>query len=202
MKKNLNLFQILYYFLFGISSSIVGAIIASWPLLFIFVLLQKTNELVHLSIFKVMHNYNQLMFYLLNPFKTVLKMDDFSTSKNAAEHFADCKNLFVFTFIIFIFCLIIYVIAKKTKNRTWLKLDKTWALLFLILPVVILPFAITNFDSFFVVFHHFLFSNTNWLFDPNLDPIINILTEGFFASCFAVAGIIYELFFAAKLIQK
>lgn len=202
MKKNLNLFQILYYFLFGISSSIVGAIIASWPLLFIFVLLQKTNELVHLSIFKVMHNYNQLMFYLLNPFKTVLKMDDFSTSKNAAEHFADCKNLFVFTFIIFIFCLIIHVIAKKTKNRTWLKLDKTWALLFLILPVVILPFAITNFDSFFVVFHHLLFSNTNWLFDPNLDPIINILTEGFFASCFAVAGIIYELFFAAKLIQK
>ena len=72
----------------------------------------------------------------------------------------------------------------------------------MILPVVILPFAITNFDSFFVVFHHLLFSNTNWLFDPNLDPIINILTEGFFASCFAVAGIIYELFFAAKLIQK
>ena len=108
MKKNLNLFQILYYFLFGISSSIVGAIIASWPLLFIFVLLQKTNELVHLSIFKVMHNYNQLMFYLLNPFKTVLKMDDFSTSKNAAEHFADCKNPFVFSFIIFIFCVIIF----------------------------------------------------------------------------------------------
>lgn len=202
MKRNINLFSILYHFLFGLSSSVVGAIIASWPLLFVFVLVQKTNEMVRMSVFKVMHNYNQLMQYLIWPFTKKLKMDDFPTSSNAAKHFADCKRLFLFAILVFIICLIIFFIAKKQKNKAWLKLDKTWALIFLILPIVILPFAITNFDTFFASFHHIFFSNSNWLFDPATDPIINVLTEGFFASCFAVAGIIYELYFAEKLLQK
>lgn len=200
--RTTNPLKVLYYFLFGLSSSIIGAILASWPLLFIFMLVQKTNEMVHLSVMRVMHNYNQLMWYLLWPFKRQLRMDNLPTSANAAEHFADCKHLFLLTIVVFIVCLIIHFIAKNKHNRSWMKLDKTWALLFIILPVVILQFAITNFDSFFITFHHLFFSNTNWLFDPATDPIINVLTEGFFASCFAVAGIIYELFFAAKLMQK
>jgi uncharacterized membrane protein len=139
-----NIFSLIYHFLFAVSSSVIGAIVASWPLLFIFMIVQKTYETVHMSLFKVMHNYNQLMFYLLWPFKKQLKMDNFPTSAN----------------------------------------------------------AVTNFDSFFVIFHHILFNNSDWLFDPNTDPIINVLTEGFFASCFAVAGVIYELYFAEKLLRK
>lgn len=200
--RNMHPLKVLYHFLFGFSSSVVGAIIASWPLLFIFMLVQKTNESIHLSVFKVMHNYNQLMWYLIWPFKKKLKMDNLPTSQNAAEHFADCKRLFLLAILVFIICLIIYLIAKKKRNRAWLQLDKTWALLFLILPVVVLPFAITNFDSFFITFHHLFFTNSNWLFDPATDPIINVLTDGFFASCFAVAGIIYELFFAEILLRK
>ncbi|GAA3630124.1 TIGR01906 family membrane protein [Lactobacillus hamsteri] len=202
MSRKENPIIIAYNFLFAISSSVVGAIIASWPLLFVFVLVQKTNEIVHLSVFKVMHNYNQLMLYLIWPFKSRLKMDDFHTSANAAEHFADCKRLFILAVVVFIVCLIMYLVAKKKNNRQFLNLDKTWSMLFLILPIVVLPFAITNFDSFFIFFHHLFFSNANWLFDPATDPIINVLTEGFFASCFAVAGIIYELFFAEKLIKR
>lgn len=202
MRRNINPLIILYHFLFGLSSSVVGAIIASWPLLFIFMLVQKTNEIVHMSIFKVMHNYSQLMWYLLWPFKQKLKMDNFPTSKNAAEHFVYCKRLFIWVVVVFIVCLVLHFIAKKQKNKAMLKLDKTWALLFLILPIVILPFAFANFDSFFIVFHQLFFSNSNWLFDPTTDPIINVLTEGFFASCFAVDGIIYELFFAEKLLNK
>ena len=202
MSRKENPIIIVYNFLFAISSSVVGAIIASWPLLFVFVLVQKTNEIVHLSVFKVMHNYNQLMLYLIWPFKSKLQMDDLHTSANAAEHFADCKRLFILAVVVFIVCLIMYLVAKKKNNRQFLNLDKTWSLLFLILPIVVLPFAITNFDSFFIFFHHLFFSNANWLFDPATDPIINVLTEGFFASCFAVAGIIYELFFAEKLIKR
>ena len=57
-----------------------------------------------------------------------------------------------------------------------------------------------NFDSFFITFHHLLFNNSNWLFDPATDPIIDVLSEGFFAACFAVAGIIYELYYARFLL--
>ena len=202
MSKKENPLVIIYHLLFAISSSVVGAIVASWPLLFVFVLVQKTNETVHSSIFKVMHNYNQLMWYLMWPFKSKLKMDDLPTSTSAALHFADCKRLFLLAIIVFIICSIIYLIAKKSGNRSYLYLDKTWSLLFLILPVVILPFAMTNFDSFFTIFHHIFFTDSNWLFDPATDPIINVLTEGFFAACFAVAGIIYELYFASKLLKK
>lgn len=200
--RNMNPMKVLYHFLFGLSSSVVGTLILSWPLLLIFMLVQKTNEIIHLSVFQVMHNYNQLLWYLIWPFKTKLKMDDLPTSANAAEHFADCKCLFLFAIFVFIVCLVIYFVVKRKKKRSFLNLDKTWALLFIILPVVVLPFALTNFDSFFITFHYLFFSNSNWLFDPTKDPIINVLTEGFFASCFAVAGIIYELFFAEYLLRK
>lgn len=197
-----NIFALIYHFLFAVSSSVVGAIVASWPLLFIFMLVQKTYETVHMSLLKVMHNYNQLLFYLVWPFKKRLRMDNFPTSPDAAEHFAECKHLFVFTVIVFIVCLAMYFIFKKQRKKALLNLDKSVALIFLLLPIVIFPFAVTNFDSFFVVFHHILFNNSNWLFNPSTDPIINVLTEGFFASCFAVTGIIYELYFAEKLLRK
>lgn len=197
-----NIFSIIYHFLFAVSSSVIGAIVASWPLLFVFMIVQKTYVTVHMSLFKVMHNYNQLMIYLLWPFKKQLRMDNFPTSTNAAEHFAECKQLFVFTLLIFIVCLILHFVFKKQKKSALLNLDKSAALILLLLPIIIFPFAITNFDSFFVMFHHILFNNNDWLFNPDTDPIINVLTEGFFASCFAVAGIIYELYFAEKLLRK
>ncbi|MDK7326346.1 lipoprotein intramolecular transacylase Lit, partial [Lactobacillus mulieris] len=55
---------------------------------------------------------------------------------------------------------------------------------------------------FFVTFHHMIFHNNNWLFNPLTDPIINVLTEGFFAACFSIFGIIYELYFARFLLNK
>lgn len=202
MRQNFNPLGVIYHFLFAVSMSVVGAIIASWPLLLVFLLVQKTYETVQMNVFKVMHNYNQLMWYLIWPFKKKLRMDNFHTSANAAEHFADCKKLFLLAIVAFLVCVVIHILAKQKRARVFLDLDRTWALLFLILPIAIFPFALTNFDSFFIIFHRIFFSNTNWLFNPDTDPIINVLTEGFFASCFAVAGIIYELYFANKLLKK
>lgn len=202
MSNKNNILTIVYHFIFAITSSVVGAIIASWPLLLVFVLVQKSNKTVNLSLGQVMHNYDQLLWYLIWPFEHKLKMSNFSTSPMAAQHFADVKKLFVFAILVFLCCIIFSFWCRKQKNRA-LKLTKVWALLFLLLPIAILPFALTNFDNFFVAFHHLLFVGSNtWLFDPATDPIINVLTEGFFASCFAVAGIIYELYFANQLLQR
>lgn len=151
MIKNSKLFKILYHFCFALSASVVGALLASYPLIFVFTLVQKSNETVNLSIFQVMHNYNQLMFYLLWPFKQNLHMDNFHTSQNAFEHFRDCKQLFLIAMAVFIFCLVICFYAKKNLPKNFLKIDKIWALIFLISPMAILPFAIANFDSFFLL---------------------------------------------------
>ncbi len=201
MRRDINPLKVLYHFLFAVSTSIVGAIIASWPLLLVFIIVQKTYQTVHLSVMRVMHNYNQLLWYLIWPFKNKLKMDDLPTSADAAEHFADCKRLFLIAIVVFIVCIIMAIWSKRKKSSL-LELNRTWALIFLILPIAVLPFALTNFDSFFIAFHHIFFSNSNWLFNPDTDPIIDVLTEGFFAACFAVAGIIYELYFAEKLLRK
>lgn len=202
MNKRNNILTIIYHFIFAVSTSVVTALVASWPLLFVFVLVQKTNKTVNLSIGQVMSNYDQLMWYLIWPFKRKLRMSNLPTSSMAAGHFADVKKLFVLAIIAFLCCLIILFWCQR-RNKKFLRLNKVWALLFLLLPVAILPFALTNFDNFFITFHHLFFAGSNtWLFDPVTDPIINVLTEGFFASCFAIAGIVYELYFADKLLQK
>ena len=202
MNKRNNILTIIYHFIFAVSTSVVTALVASWPLLFVFVLVQKTNKTVNLSIGQVMSNYNQLMWYLIWPFKRKLRMNNLPTSSMAAGHFADVKKLFVLAIIAFLCCLIILFWCQR-RNKKFLRLNKVWALLFLLLPVAMLPFALTNFDNFFITFHHLFFAGSNtWLFDPVTDPIINVLTEGFFASCFAIAGIVYELYFADKLLQK
>lgn len=200
MQKNLG--ASIYNFFFALSARIVGAIVFSWPLLFIFVTVQKTYQIVNMSVLKVMHNYNQLMLYLLWLFKNKLQMDNFPTSKSAAEHFADVKRLLILAVLVFIICLVIYIIAKKRNEEGLLKISKIEAWIFLLLPIIILPFAIVNFDSFFIFFHHLFFASSNWLFDPNTDPIIDVLTEEFFASCFGVFGIIYELYFISKIVHK
>lgn len=202
MNKRNNILTIIYHFIFAVSTSVVTALVASWPLLFVFVLVQKTNKTVNLSIGQVMSNYTQLTWYLIWPFKRKLRMSNLPTSSMAAGHFADVKKLLVLAIIAFLCCLIILFWCQR-RNKKFLRLNKVWALLFLLLPVAILPFALTNFDNFFITFHHLFFAGSNtWLFDPVTDPIINVLTEGFFASCFAIAGIVYELYFADKLLQK
>ena len=51
-----------------------------------------------------------------------------------------------------------------------------------------------GFERFFIYFHQILFRNTDWLFDPATDPIINVLPESFFMQCFL-------LFFALLLLN-
>ena len=53
----------------------------------------------------------------------------------------------------------------------------------------------TDFDRAFTVFHSIFFpGKTNWLFDPNVDQIIQILPEVYFRNCaILVIGLILIL---------
>ncbi|MBP2058592.1 integral membrane protein (TIGR01906 family) [Lactobacillus colini] len=186
---------IIYNFLFAIATSVIGAIILSWPLLAASINLEHTAAIVKLPIEVIIKNYNQLMFYLLWPFKKTLKMTNFPTSSQAAQHFYECKLLFGLALIAFIVGVIILVFLSRRKKLSYLRLTSVEIIVFMLIPLTLLPLALINFDQFFIEFHHLLFNNNNWLFDPSTDPIINVLTENFFASCFASGIIIYELYF-------
>jgi integral membrane protein (TIGR01906 family) len=69
------------------------------------------------------------------------------------------------------------ILNAKRKNFYFLK--QTYLTLIL-LPVTLLTAFAINFDKAFVVFHEIFFRNNYWQFDPQMDPIINILPEEFF----------------------
>ena len=49
---------------------------------------------------------------------------------------------------------------------------------------VIGALAAVDFDRFFTLFHTLFFpGKDNWLFDPRLDPVIEILPQAFFRNC-------------------
>lgn len=200
--KRKPIIAVVYNLMMSLATATLGAVVLSWPLLAIFVKTQKTDLIVRKSLGTIMKNYTQLLDYLLLPFKNKLQMSDFPTSPSAARHFYECKLLFELAIIVFIVGLIILIFLKMRKRMNYIYISKTTALIFMILPVIILPFALMNFDEFFISFHHLLFNNSDWLFDPTTDPIINVLTEEFFAGCFATGGIIYELYFSCFILTK
>lgn len=55
-------------------------------------------------------------------------------------------------------------------------------------------FLVTDFEDFFVKFHEMLFRNSDWMFDPETDPIILALPAEFFMACFILFIILFVIF--------
>ncbi|MDE6546651.1 MAG: DUF1461 domain-containing protein, partial [Lactobacillus sp.] len=91
--KRKPIIAVVYNGLMSLATATIIALVLSWPLLAIFVKIQKTNLIVKTSLGTVMKNYTQLLDYLLLPFKNKLQMSDFPTSPSAARHFYECKLL-------------------------------------------------------------------------------------------------------------
>lgn len=202
-RKSANQFVIVKNFieiLFGIAASVVGALLLSYPVFYGFAKFGKLGDIVGLNLNKLMSNYFQLMNYLLLPFQSKLSMSNFKTSVTGAHHFYEVKNLFQIALAVFIVILIFKIWARLQGNV--FVMEKHTALIVMIIPVVVLPFAFINFDTFFATFHQILFNNSDWLFDPTTDPIINVLPEDFFATMFAIFLLLYELYFGRFLLNK
>ena len=85
--KRKPIIAVVYNLMMALATATLGAIVLSWPLLAIFVKVQKTDLIVRKSLGTIMKNYTQLLDYLLLPFKNKLQMSDFPTSLSAARHF-------------------------------------------------------------------------------------------------------------------
>lgn len=146
-----------------------------------------------LSADKLTANYRQLMAYLNFPWVAKLQMSDFPISVNGAAHFADVKRLFLWAWGLLVLTVPwALVFLRRLRQRRQLDLLKYPAEIGAILPVIVALIASLNFDQFFITFHHLFFRNSNWLFDPNTDPIILVLPESFFGHCFILAFVIFE----------
>ncbi|MGL6107969.1 TIGR01906 family membrane protein, partial [Romboutsia sp.] len=126
-------------------------------------------------------NYDYLIDYNLNKEVEEFEMPTIKSSPQGKIHFEEVRDIFqglnkIFN-VCFIITLIGIIINIKNKNIKFLNItSKT----LISLPLVLSLPIIINFEDSFIIFHKLMFSNDYWIFDPDLDPVINMLPEQFF----------------------
>lgn len=119
--------------------------------------------------------------------------DEFSAGKlpfseEGASHFADVRGMFITDLAIFAACILICIVLKALKYKPYkfsgFSPSFYGALGLVVLAIVIGVFVAVDFNATFMVFHRLFFpGKTNWVFYPQIDPIIIYLPEVFFRNC-------------------
>ena len=130
---------------------------------------------------EIKKNYDYMIDYNLDKDKKEFELPSIESSENGKIHFEEVRNIFQILNKIFnislIFSIIILIINILNKNLEFLK---TTSKTLILMPLILMAPIILNFDGSFVLFHKLMFKNDYWIFDPTLDPVINILPEEFF----------------------
>lgn len=150
---------------------------------------------------QIKENYQILIHYQSIFYQGKLVFKDFIMSKGGRIHFEEVKRIFE---MIQIVCLLTffttsYLVYRQIKQKEY-RFFKLTAILTIVIPLILGFFAFVDFDRLFVMFHQLVFSNDYWLFNPHLDPIINILPENFFMHCFM--SIVFIVLFSAFICYK
>lgn len=140
--------------------------------------------------------YNEVLNYLTvpgTPFSTgVLKY-----SQSGADHFADCKRLFMLNgalLLLSVIILAVLLLLRRTRKLPPLRLGRFSAGFYagvaaILIPLLIAGAAAINFQKAFLLFHRIFFPGKyNFYFDPRIDELITILPMQFFMNCAILIG--------------
>lgn len=143
---------------------------------------------------QLLSEYGMLLNYLNFPWIKHLQLS-IPMSQSGMKHFADCKILFVFDYAVCLLTLpfaTFYVRKLVKKRQTWRLINPIrWCFVVMFALGI---FLVTDFEDFFVKFHEMLFRNSDWMFDPETDPIILALPAEFFMACFILFIILFVIF--------
>lgn len=180
MKKFLNVIFSICFSIFIITTAINFTV--SFKQLYYYDI-DKLNipKLSNLSKEEIKLNYDYLIEYNLSKNVDEFQMPTIKSSNQGKIHFEEVRDIFQNVNKISRICLIISLIGIiiGIKNKDIKILNYTSKAL-IIIPLVLAIPMIINFEDTFVIFHKLMFSNDYWIFDPRLDPVINILPEEFF----------------------
>ena len=180
MKKILNVIFSICFSIFIITTAINFTV--SFKQLYYYDI-DKLNipKLSNLSKEEIKLNYDYLIEYNLSKNVDEFEMPTIKSSNQGKIHFEEVRYIFQNVNKISRICLIISLIGIiiGIKNKDIKILNYTSKAL-IIIPLVLAIPMIINFEDTFVIFHKLMFSNDYWIFDPRLDPVINILPEEFF----------------------
>ncbi|MCR5204319.1 MAG: TIGR01906 family membrane protein [Lachnospiraceae bacterium] len=145
------------------------------------------EEVSGLSREEIILNYDALIDYCFPLNFGELHFPTLKSSVSGLSHFAEVKVLFNIFYVVGFISTIITVMAfiSRLKEKE-IRFLKVCSITSLVIPGILVLFTIIDFDRLFVLFHKLMFNNDDWLFDPELDPVIRILPEEFFMICLIV----------------
>ncbi|WP_131044370.1 TIGR01906 family membrane protein, partial [Clostridioides difficile] len=139
------------------------------------------SELSGLSKADIKLNYDYLIDYNLNKNVSEFKLPTLKSSPQGKIHFEEVRNIFQninkLAKLLLVVSLVGIILSVKNKN---IKILKTTSITLIIMPLLLTVPILLNFEKSFIIFHNLLFRNDYWIFNPDLDPVINILPEEFF----------------------
>ncbi len=139
------------------------------------------SELSGLSKDDIKLNYDYLIDYNLNKNVSEFKLPTLKSSPQGKIYFEEVRNIFQninkLAKVLLVVSLVGIILSVKNKN---IKILKTTSITLIIMPLLLTVPILLNFEKSFIIFHKLLFRNDYWIFNPDLDPVINILPEEFF----------------------
>lgn len=198
MKEAKQLALVVLGVLLSLSAAISLGILLSPIVYQVYIAVTDLAETVGLTQSQLMTNFKEIIHYLVSPFQQHLTLSSFSSSPGGLQHFKEVKFLCYLNFFLMLALLLAYVfVYRQVFARRVLKRDQVrmrqWFAYASLLPLVLLALIVFSFDRVFFWFHQLLFRNDLWLFDPLLDPVINVLPQSLFMLLFLWVIILYEL---------
>lgn len=130
---------------------------------------------------EIKQNYDYLIDYNLNKNVEEFHLPTIKYSKEGKIHFEEVRNIFQIVKKVFYISGLISVlgIILSIKNKN-MKFLNTASIMTILLPIITAIPLMINFNYFFIKFHETVFSNDYWIFDPSIDPVINMLPQNVF----------------------
>ena len=130
---------------------------------------------------EIIEHYDYLIDYNLNSKVDEFKLPILKSSEEGKIHFEEVRDIFQIVKLLTIISGIIAIVGGILQIRKKeFKFLRNASILIIILPMLLaIPIAV-DFNKCFILFHEIMFSNDYWIFNPQLDPVINILPEAFF----------------------
>jgi integral membrane protein (TIGR01906 family) len=145
-------------------------------------------------------NYDYLIDYNLNNKVEEFNLPTIKYSTQGKIHFEEVRNIFQIIKKVFYLTGLISILGIilniKDKNIKFLNIT---SIITILLPVIVSILLIINFNYFFIKFHEAVFSNDYWIFDPDIDPVINILPEDIF---FHIGILILAIVFLTSILLQ
>lgn len=167
-------------FLFCLSLSIV-LILHFRPLYVQEIKDQELSSLSSMSETEILEQYDALIHYNSLFYRGELHFPSLPMSEEGRIHFSEVKKIFDAIQLLLIFS------AATFFPLAFFRIRKRRFVFFRIIPSIsaVLAFlaafgALLDWDALFTAFHKLFFRNDYWLFDPDTDPVINLLRTAIF----------------------